>query len=168
MGRMERSNQQGLRANWGYGRNLHNDFARLIGGVEAGAAFKLGDWHVHNYYTQLQKGSITLAGSNDVTWDLFVTQDKSTKNVRALVGSRGQGTPYNSPDFPVTVSSVSTVFPGATQVRAIVKEIPYNNAGRVDAPVVQINTTYAVTNNRVVIPVYSRVDNAYTIDIFAA
>jgi len=84
------------------------------------------------------------------------------------VGSRGQGTPYNSPDFPVTVSSVSTVFPGATQVRAIVKEIPYNNAGRVDAPVVQINTTYAVTNNRVVIPVYSRVDNAYTIDIFAA
>jgi hypothetical protein len=165
---MERTGQQGLRANWGSGKNLHNDFARLIGGVDAGAPFKLGDWHVHNYYTQLQKGSITRAGADDVLWDLFVTQDKAAKTVRALVGSRGQGTPWNSPDFPITVSSVSTVFPGSTRVRAVIKEIPFNNAGRVDIPIVQRNETFAVTNNQVVIPIFSRVDNAYTVDLFAA
>lgn len=168
VGRLERTGQQGLRANWGFGRNLHNDFARLVGGVEAGSAFKLGDWHVYNYYTQVQKGSITRAGADDVLWDLFVTQNKGAKQVNALVGSRGQGEGWNSPNFPVTMSSVSTVFGAATKVRAVIKEIPFNNAGRVDAPTVVSNTTYNVSGNKVVFPIYSRVDNAYTIDVYAA
>ncbi|KAH8087102.1 glycoside hydrolase superfamily [Filobasidium floriforme] len=168
IGRFERTGQQGLRANWGYGRNLHNDFARLVAGVEAGSPYTLGDWHVYNYYTQVQKGSITRAGADDVLWDLFVTQNRGAKQVNALVGSRGQGTPWNSPDFPITMSSVSTVFGAATKVRAVIKEIPFNNAGRVDAPTVVSNATYNVVNNRVVLPIYSRVDNAYTIDVYAA
>lgn len=168
IGRFERTGQQGLRANWGYGRNLHNDFARLVAGVEAGSPYTLGDWHVYNYYTQVQKGSITRAGADDVLWDLFVTQNRGAKQVNALVGSRGQGTPWNSPDFPITMSSVNTVFGAATKVRAVIKEIPYNNAGRVDAPTVVSNATYNVVNNRVVLPIYSRVDNAYTVDVYAA
>lgn len=163
--RLERSSQQGLRANWGWYSGLHDDLARLIGGVAAGNPFKLGDWHVYNYYTQSQKGLITSAGADSVLWDLYVTQDRTAGQIHALVGNRGQGE-----SFSISINAVKSfpAFAKATKVRVVIKEIPFNGANRVDNPTLVSNSTLSVVNNQVVIPITSKVDSAYTIDLYAS
>lgn len=56
---------------------------------------------------------------------------------------------------------------GRSTLRALIKEIPYNNGGRVDNPNVVSNGTVAVRNNQVVINLNQNLDSAYTIDLFA-
>jgi hypothetical protein len=166
--RFERAGITGLRANWGSGVGLHNDLAKILGPGrtdKSGSFYKLGDWHVLNYYTQAQKGSITLAGATvSSCYDLYVTQERSAGITHILAGSRGQ-----TGSYPITISNVSSIsaYNGRTTLRALIKEIPYNNGGRVDNPTVISNGTIAVSNNQAVINLNMNLDSAYTIDVFA-
>ncbi|KAI3476192.1 hypothetical protein L1887_62304 [Cichorium endivia] len=80
-GRFERTGITGLRANWGSKQGLHDDLARLLIVSNDYQTFNTaGDWHVNNYYTQRQKGLITLAGATGSTcYDLYVTQDRGRR-----------------------------------------------------------------------------------------
>ncbi|KAI7227062.1 hypothetical protein KC330_g8568 [Hortaea werneckii] len=163
--RFERAGIFGLRANWGMNVGLHNDFARLVG--PGGSDYKgdqfytLGDWYVLNYYTQTQRGLITSAGATGSDcYDLYVTQERDAAITHILAGTRGQNGPY-----PITVSNVDSLYQGRTSLRAVVKEIPFNNAGRVDEPTVVSETTVDVSNNQVVINLDMTIDSAYSIDL---
>jgi hypothetical protein len=166
--RLERSGIVGMRANWGSNVGLHNDLAKLIGpgGSDKSSNFyKLGDWHVFNYYTKAQKGVITSAGATVSTcYDLYVTQERSAGNTHILAGTRGQNGPY-----PIIISNVDSMpaYKGRATLRAVVKEISYNNGGRVDAPVLVSNGTVTVSNNVATINLSMNLDSAYTIDIYA-
>ncbi len=165
--RFERTNIRGLRANWGSGVGLHNDMAKLLGpgGDDKSSNFyRLGDWHVFQYYTQVQKGLITLAGATvSKCYDLYVTQERNAGITHILAGTRGQ-----SGGYPITVSNVNNMpaYAGKTALRALIKEIPWNNGGRVDSPNLVSNGTVAVNNNQLVINLNMNQDSAYTIDIF--
>ncbi|KAM3414306.1 hypothetical protein BST61_g10959 [Cercospora zeina] len=166
--RFERTGITGLRANWGSKVGLHNDLAKLLGpgGSDKSSNFyKLGDWHVLNYYTQTQKGLITRAGATGSTcYDLYVTQERDIGVTHILAGTRGQTGAY-----PITVSNVDAMpaYEGKSVLRATVREIPYNGGGRVNAPNVVSNGTVAVRNNQVVITLDQNLDSAYTIDLYA-
>ncbi|PPJ52836.1 hypothetical protein CBER1_11545 [Cercospora berteroae] len=166
--RFERTGIVGLRANWGSKVGLHNDLAKLLGpgGSDKSSNFyKLGDWHVLNYYTQAQKGLITRAGATVSTcYDLYVTQERNIGVTHILAGTRGQ-----TGSYPITISNVNNMpaYNGRSTLRALIKEIPYNNGGRVDNPNVISNGTVAVRNNQVVINLNQNLDSAYTIDLFA-
>ncbi|SPO29088.1 uncharacterized protein UTRI_06037 [Ustilago trichophora] len=166
IGRFERTGITGLRANWGSGKGLHDDLARLLLVSNNYQTFdKMGDWHVFNYYTQSQPGLITLAGATGSScYDLYVTQDRSANQVHILAGTRGQDGPY-----PITVSNVNNMpgFQGKSSLRALVKEIPYNNAGVVNAPNVLFNSSVSVNNNQLFYNLTMNTDSAYTIDLFA-
>ncbi|KAI5358664.1 putative glycoside hydrolase superfamily, glycoside hydrolase, family 5 [Septoria linicola] len=166
--RFERTGITGLRANWGSRVGLHNDMAKILGpgGSDKSSNFyKLGDWHVLNYYTKMQKGLITLAGATVSTcYDLYVTQERNIGVVHILAGTRGQ-----TGSYPITISNVNAVpaYNGRSTLRALIREIPYNNGGRVDSPIVVSNRTLAVSNNKAVITLNQNLDSAYTIDVFA-
>ncbi|SMR45193.1 unnamed protein product [Zymoseptoria tritici ST99CH_3D1] len=167
--RFERTGITGLRADWGSKVGLHNDLAKLLGpgGNDTTDNFyKLGDWHVLNYYTQQQHGVITKAGATVSTcYDLYVTQERDVGSTHILAGSRGQSGAY-----PITVSNVDSMpaYHGKTSLRAVINEIPYNNGGRVDCPVLYSNTTVAVSDNKIVINLEQTTNSSYTIDLYAA
>ena len=166
--RLERSGIVGIRANWGSNVGLHNDLAKLIGpgGSDKSSDFyKLGDWHVFNYYTKAQKGVITNAGATVSTcYDLYVTQERDAGITHILAGTRGQNGPY-----PIAISNVDSMpaYKGRATLRAVIKEIPHNNGGRVDAPVLVSNGTVTVSNNVATINLSMNLDSAYTIDVYA-
>ena len=76
----------------------------------------------------------------------------------------GQNGPY-----PITMSNVDSMpaYKGRATLRAVIKEIPYNNGGRVDAPVLVSNGTVTVQNNVATINLSTNLDSAYTIDVYA-
>ncbi|CZT15961.1 uncharacterized protein RCC_01801 [Ramularia collo-cygni] len=167
--RFERTGIVGMRANWGSKVGLHNDIAKLLGPGDQDKSsnfYKLGDWHVLNYYTQAQKGVITLAGATVSTcYDLYVTQERDVGITHVLAGSRGQSGAY-----PVTISNVDSMpaYKGKTSLRVVVREIPWNNGGVVDEPTTVSNGTVAVADNQLVIGLDMRTDSAYTIDVYAS
>jgi hypothetical protein len=165
-GRFERTGITGLRANWGSKQGLHDDLARLLIVSNDYQTFNTaGDWHVNNYYTQKQKGLITLAGATGSTcYDLYVTQDRGAGQVHILAGTRGQDGPY-----PITVSNINSfpAFSGIKSLRALVQEIPYNNAGVVNGPILLFNSSVSVSNNQLFYNLSMNTDSAYTIDLFA-
>lgn len=131
----------------------------------SGSFYKLGDWHVLNYYTQAQKGLVTSAGATISTcYDLYVTQERDAGITHILAGTRGQ-----TGDFPITISNIGSMpaYEGLTSLRAFVKEIPYNNGGRVDTPRIVSNSTIGVQNNQATINLSMNLDSAYTIDLYA-
>lgn len=164
--RFERTGIIGLRANWGSKVGLHNDNAKILGpgGNDKSANFyKRGDWHVLNYYTKAQKGSITKAGATVSTcFDLYVTQERGNGITHILAGTRGQVGSY-----PITISNINSMpaYSGKASLRAVVKEIPYNGGGRVDSLILVSDSKVAVTNNQMTINLNMNLDSAYTIDI---
>ena len=165
--RFERTGIRGLRANWGSGVGLHNDLAKLLGpggSSKLSDFYTLGDWHVFNYYTQAQKGLITLAGATgSKCYDLYVTQERDNGIVHILAGTRGQEGAY-----PITVSNVNNnpKYVGKKTLRAVVREIPYNAAGAVAQPTLLSNSSIAVANNQVIVKLNMTTDSAYTIDLY--
>lgn len=166
IGRFERTGIQGLRANWGSGKGLHDDLARLLLVSNNYQTFDtMGDWHVFNYYTQMQTGLITYAGATGSScFDLYVTQDRSAEQVHILAGTRGQ-----TGGYPITVSNVNDfpAFQGKSSLRALVKEIPFNNGGVVNGPTTLFNSSVDIINNQFFYNLTMNLDSAYTIDLFA-
>jgi hypothetical protein len=91
--RLESSGIVGMRANWGSNVGLHNDLAKLIGpgGSDKSSNFyKLGDWHVFNYYTKAQKGVITSAGATVSTcYDLYAHIPSSSRTLTPCPHTKG-------------------------------------------------------------------------------
>ncbi|EPQ28692.1 uncharacterized protein PFL1_03995 [Pseudozyma flocculosa PF-1] len=161
--RFERSGAWGQRANWGMWHGLHNDMAKLVGGADQGAFYKLGDWHVYHYYTQVQRGVVARAGATGSNcYDLYATQEPDSGLIHILAGTRGQTGAY-----PVVVSSLGSVaaFKGKTSLRVLVNEIPYNGGGRVDGPVTVSHADVAVVDDKLTVNLDMKLDSAYTIDI---
>lgn len=167
--RFERAGVTGLRANWGSKVGLHNDLAKILGpggDDKSGNFYKLGDWHVLNYYTQAQNGTITYAGALGSTcYDLYVTQEREAGVIHILAGTRAQ-----TGSYPITISNIDSIpaYKGLTSLRAVVNEIPYNHGGRVDEPTLVSEGTVEITDNKLVLTHFSMtLDSAYTIDIYA-
>ena len=157
-----------MRANWGSNVGLHNDLAKLIGpgGNDKSSNFyKLGDWHVFNYYTKAQKGFITSAGATVSTcYNLYVTQERGFGITHILAGTRGQ-----TGSYPITISNINSMpaYKDRATLRAVIKEIPHNNGSRVDAPVLVSNGTIPVQPNTPSINLSLNLDSTYTLDVYA-
>jgi hypothetical protein len=163
LSRFERANSTALRANWGAGRTLHNDLARLLlpsnDGFDGWTA--MGDWHVLNYYNKMQSSGrvVQTQSTKSTCYDSFATLDANNRIVRILAGSRGQ-----SGDYPITVNGLNSL--GVSSVNAVVKEIPFNNAGTVDSPNLISNGPISVdSNGSITVNLNMVEDSAYTIDL---
>jgi hypothetical protein len=163
--RFERANSTGLRANWGSGKGLHDDLARLLlpnnnnYGLNGWTA--MGDWHVLNYYTKVQSSGrvISTERTKSTCYDSFATLDSNDRVIHILAGSRGQ-----SGDYPIIINGLSSL--NVSRVDAIVKEIPFNNASTVISPnEVNHNQVQVDWNGSVTVKLNMTEDSAYTVDL---
>lgn len=164
--RFERADEIALRANWGSGRGLHDDLAKLVLPVNDGLGgySALGDWHVLNYYTKQAKGMVVSTESTaSKCYDSYATVDMQARTVHILAGTRGQEGSY-----PITVNGLKKLIPRARSpaVTAVIKEIPFNNGMTVFAPTLISKEKVAVANDgSVSINLNMVTDSAYTVDL---
>ncbi|PWN31718.1 uncharacterized protein FA14DRAFT_158532 [Meira miltonrushii] len=161
--RFERANITAGRANWGSGRGLHDDLARLLLPVNEGLGgwTTAGDWHVLNYYTKTQSGGRKLHNKSTKSkcYDTFATLHPKDRAIHILAGTRGQ-----SGDYPIIINGLHTL--GVSCVNASIHEIPSNNASTVISPN-QVSNTQIYLNmyGSITVHLNMTTDSAYTIDL---
>ncbi|MFD6139059.1 hypothetical protein [Promicromonospora sp. NPDC060271] len=127
--RLERAGADGLRANWGWGPDLHDHAAKLLTKDGSGQYLPLGEWFVYRYYGS-QTGDIVHLTPGTGT-DGVATKDGAARNAKILLGS--DGTSGNVTVSLDRMDTTSVVEDG--RVRAIVERMPYDGGGPVAGPV---------------------------------
>jgi hypothetical protein len=160
IGRLERAGVDGLRSNWAWGTNLHNDEAGLLTRNSDGRHLPLGEWFMYRYYAS-QTGNIVklIPGTNT---DGLATKDNTAGNAKVLLGTNG-----NTGNVTVNLTRLDTTSVVQNgQVRAVVQRIPYNGGAAVTGPVTVSDTILTVSNNAASVSIlWSNAQDGYTITL---
>ncbi|MCK8437129.1 RICIN domain-containing protein [Streptomyces sp. D2-8] len=158
--RLERAGADGMRANWGWGPNLHDYAANLLTKNDSGQYLPLGEWFMYRYYGS-QTGSIVnlTPGTNT---DGLATKDNTARNAKILLGSNG-----NTGNVTVGLNRLDTTsVVENSRVRAIVQRIPNNSGGAVTGPVTVSDQTLTVSNNSASVSVpWTDAADGYTVTL---
>ncbi|MBD0839297.1 RICIN domain-containing protein [Streptomyces sp. TRM68416] len=158
--RLERAGADGMRANWGWGPNLHDYAANLLTKNSSGQYLPLGEWFLYRYYGS-QTGSIVnlTPGTNT---DGLATKDNTARNAKILLGNDG-----NTGDVTVNLHRLDTTsVVENSRVRAIVQRIPNNGGDAVTGPVTVSDQTLTVSGNSASVSVpWTDAADGYTVTL---
>ncbi|MFE3521277.1 RICIN domain-containing protein [Streptomyces sp. NPDC059161] len=160
IGRLERAGADGLRGNWAWGTNLHDDAAGLLTKNSAGQYLPLGEWFMYRYYGSQTGNIVNLVPGSGI--DGLATKDNAAKNAKVLLGSNG-----NTGNVTVNLTGLGTTsVVESGKVRAVVQRIPYNNGAAVTGPETISDTTLSVSDNAasVTLP-WTNAKDGYTVTL---
>ncbi|MGJ5830065.1 RICIN domain-containing protein [Streptomyces ossamyceticus] len=158
--RLERAGADGMRANWGWGPNLHDYAANLLTKNSSGQYVPLGEWFMYRYYGAQTGSIVAYTPGSDI--DGFATKDNAAKNAKILIGSNG-----NTGDVTVNLTGLNTTSVVENgKVRAVVQRVPYNNGAAVTGPTTVSDTTLTVTGNTASLTIpYTDARDGYTVTL---
>ncbi|MCF4120194.1 RICIN domain-containing protein [Antribacter sp. KLBMP9083] len=158
--RLERAGADGMRANWGWGPNLHDYAASLLTKDSSGQYLPLGEWFVYRYYGSQTGNIVNLTPGTNT--DGVATKDNSARNAKILLGSNG-----NTGNVTVSLNRLDTTsVVENSRVRAIVQRIPYNGGGAVTGPVTVSDQTLTVSGNSASVSVpWTDAADGYTVTL---
>ncbi|WP_232246691.1 RICIN domain-containing protein [Kitasatospora mediocidica] len=160
IGRLERSDADGLRGNWGSGTGLHDDEANLLTKNGSGQYLPLGEWFMYRYYGSQTGNIVNLVPGNGI--DGLATKDNTAGNAKVLLGSNG-----STGNVTVNLTGLNTTSVVQNgRVRAVLQRVPDDNGAAVDGPVTVSDTTLAVSGNAASVTVpYSNAKDGYTVTL---
>ncbi|MFI2435720.1 RICIN domain-containing protein [Streptomyces sp. NPDC018693] len=158
--RLERAGADGMRANWGWGPNLHDYAANLLTKNSSGQYLPLGEWFTYRYYGSQTGNIVNLTPGTNT--DGVATKDNSARNAKILLGSNG-----NTGNVAVNLNRLDTTsVVENSRVRAIVQRIPHNGGGAVTGPVTVSDQTLTVSGNSASVSVpWTDAADGYTITL---
>jgi hypothetical protein len=142
LARLERSQIDGLRANWGSGQGLHDTLAGLV--VRTGQGYSaLADWFTYRAYAS-QVGQ-TVRSRPGAQVDVFACLSGDRKVARLLVGNHGglEGRVL------IDVAGIETTAIAVDgPLRVVVQHIPNNNGQPIDGLSLVSDTTIAMPQSQ--------------------
>ncbi|WP_234383385.1 RICIN domain-containing protein [Streptomyces dysideae] len=158
--RLERAGADGMRANWGWGSNLHDNAANLLTKNSSGQYLPLGEWFLYRYYGSQTGNIVNLTPGTNT--DGLATKDNTARNAKILLGNNG-----NTGNVTVNLNRLDTTsVVENSRVRAIVQRVPNNSGGAVTGPVTVSDQTLTVSNNSASVSVpWTDAADGYTVTL---